>query len=505
VWLIGALVLVAAFVLLAFEQRGDRVAPIVLWTGVACMLGALVHAWVQPSFVTQFGHFAGIRWATNLSYATVLVPLGLLLVQVVSDELRTGVERRRLPAERPHAIPHLVCGSFVAICLGVALLNACMLGFVIWAARALGGVRWEVHSGLPWPREDGTPLAVFPVIGQAIPWLVLVPLLMLLGFAAVLVVRGRRWVGRNVGVVQEEYDLFERAEPAPEPPLDVWMRSTLDPQRPSRWVRKVAWGRYVARSTTRLSVPLVLMALGGILLVAVAQVMVWGLHTTVITFALNIGVAVAALLPLAALALLRAGWRDPQTRRLIGILWDVNTFWPRCFHPLAPPSYAEKAVPDLQRRIWWLQDHGHPVVVAAHSQGTVLAAAALVQADSARSPHDRVALATFGCPLVKLYAWGFPAYLHHDLLGRLAAGQDARIDDWRNFYTLTDYIGGPVGLPGSDDVDVRLPDPASSRYVFGQPQPPLGRHSGYWTDPAMWHRIDQMAEDLAAGVRANVS
>jgi hypothetical protein len=503
VFVLGGVVLVAAFVLIGFEQHGDRIAPVVLWTGLACLLGALLHAWLQPAFVTQFGHFAGIRWATNLSYGTVFVPLGVLLVLVATDEVRAALQRRRLPVDQRSATPHLVCGSFVAIGLGAALLNGVMLGFLIWAARALGDIRWEVHSGLESTGGAGVPLAVFPVIGQAIPWLVLVPLLMLVVFALVLVLRGRRWVGLNVGAVQEEYDRLEQAAPAPEPPLDVWMRSALEPRPTSRWVKQVAWGRYVARSTTRLSVPLVLMALGGTLLVAVGQVMIWGLHTTIITFALNIGVTVAALLPLAAFALLRAGWRDPQTRRLIGILWDVNTFWPRCFHPLAPPSYAEKAVPDLQRRIWWLQDHGHPVLVAAHSQGTVLTAAAMVQADSARSPHDRVALATFGCPLVKLYAWGFPAYFHHELLGRLAPGKEARIEDWHNFYTLTDYIGGPVELPGAD-VDVRLPDPTSSRYVFGQPQPPLGRHSGYWTDPAMWHRIDQMAAALGADVGADI-
>jgi hypothetical protein len=497
--LVSGVVLVAALVLVAFEQRGDRMARIVLWVGVACMAGALLHAWWQPAYGTQFGHFAGIRWATNLSFGLVLVPLGLLLVLVARDELHTAHERRKLPADQRAAVPHLVCGSFVVLGLGTALLNAVMLGFLIWAARALGAIRWEVHSGLPAraPGSDGVPIAVFPVIGQAIPWLVLVPLVTVVACMAVLAWRGRGWVADKVATVQDEYTRLENAEPTPVPPLDAWVRSTLDPDGPSPWVKRVAWGRYVARSTTRLSVPLVLIALGGGLVVVLGQVMIWGLHTTIITFALNLGVTVAALLPLAAFALLRAGWRDPQTRRLIGILWDVNTFWPRCFHPLAPPSYAEKAVPDLQRRIWWLHDHGHPVLIAAHSQGTVLAAAALAQSESARAEDDRVALATFGCPLVKLYAWGFPAYVTPDLLERLAGGREARITEWRNFYTPTDYIGGPVKLPGLHGLDIRLPDPASSRYMFGQPQPPLGRHTGYWTDPAMWHRIDKMAGDVA--------
>ena len=36
-------------------------------------------------------------------------------------------------------------------------------------------------------------------------------------------------------------------------------------------------------------------------------------------------------------------------------------------------------MPELQRRMWWLHDNGGRVMLASHSQGAVLAAAALVQ------------------------------------------------------------------------------------------------------------------------------
>lgn len=38
-------------------------------------------------------------------------------------------------------------------------------------------------------------------------------------------------------------------------------------------------------------------------------------------------------------------FRNQSTRRVVGILWDVTTFWPRANHPLTPPCSAQRAVP----------------------------------------------------------------------------------------------------------------------------------------------------------------
>src|SRR5260370_7027450 len=84
-------------------------------------------------------------------------------------------------------------------------------------------------------------------------------------------------------------------------------------------------------------------------------------------------------------AFLYSAWGDPTKRRTIGVLGDVGTFWPRSYHPLSPPCYSERAVPELQRRMWWLHDTGGRVVLIAHSQGAMLATAALVQPRS--RPH----------------------------------------------------------------------------------------------------------------------
>ena len=66
-----------------------------------------------------------------------------------------------------------------------------------------------------------------------------------------------------------------------------------------------------------------------------------------------IAIAVAGWL----VTLLRQDYSDPAKRKTIGALWDVGTFWPRAVHPLAPPCYAERAVPEVVDRIRLLTGH----------------------------------------------------------------------------------------------------------------------------------------------------
>ena len=155
--------------------------------------------------------------------------------------------------------------------------------------------------------------------------------------------------------------------------------------------------------------------------------------------------------------------------------------------------------------MWWLHDNGGRVVLVTHSQGTVLGAAALAQ-PGCRPADDQPALITFGSPLVKLYGWAFPAYFDSALLGPLAPGGTGRLNDWRNFYYPTDPIGGPVAshVPEKcrDRVDTGFLDPADCYYVYGQPPPASGGHSGYWADHRVWDVINGVAAGLLSGPAA---
>ncbi|MFB7462002.1 hypothetical protein ACFCZ1_00615 [Streptomyces sp. NPDC056224] len=177
----------------------------------------------------------------------------------------------------------------------------------------------------------------------------------------------------------------------------------------------------------------------------------------------------------------RRAYRDPAARRTIGILWDVGTFWPRAAHPFAPPCYAERAVPDLTWRMAaWTGRTGGRLVISGHSQGSVLAAAAVWQLPP--PVRRRVALLTYGSPLGRLYGRWFPAYFGTGPLTAL----HQEVDCWRNLWRATDPIGGPVLAGTREGVDRGpLADPLAYGRSARHPLPaPILGHSDYQEDPA---------------------
>src|SRR4029077_2151177 len=125
------------------------------------------------------------------------------------------------------------------------------------------------------------------------------------------------------------------------------------------------------------------------------------------------------------------------------------------------------------------------VVLVAHSQGTVIAAATLLQHDE--STAQRVALMTFGSPLRRLYVRNFPAYFGTGALPRLRQRQAPR---WINLWARTDPIGSWVNddrdrslQEALEEVDYRVLDVQSLTPRADGTYPPICGHSGFWTRP----------------------
>jgi hypothetical protein len=223
------------------------------------------------------------------------------------------------------------------------------------------------------------------------------------------------------------------------------------------------------------------------------------------------GLALGAI-PLVVVGVLRRP-RDGPVPQVLGNVWDVLTFWPRRFHPLAVPPYSERAVPELRWVIRRRRRPGRPLVVAAHSQGSVLAFAA-VGAELRRDPEPGagpVSLLGFGSPVGALYGSMFPAYFGPAQRADVAARIEAGGGRWWNLFRATDPISGPVVAPGSAPtdgtawLDVQLPDPRPDFVPNPDPPPvPLERsrpwgvvngHNYYLADPTTRALLERLRTD----------
>lgn len=217
-----------------------------------------------------------------------------------------------------------------------------------------------------------------------------------------------------------------------------------------------------------------------LLVVAVRRgwsVQVLGIPVPPRTFA-EFTLALAIVAPtLLVLRRMYAAVTSTTVRRGVGVLWDVGTFWPRWFHPFAPPTYSDRAVTGLVTRI---EQDGGPLLVAAHSQGSIIAGTALLDADV--SP--RVALLTFGSPWRHLYGEFFPGYFGPAATEALADRLPAR---WRNLFRDTDPIGGPVERAA---VDAAVIPDVHDRV-----------HSGYWLEDAYRDAVRRLARVIRGGPR----
>jgi hypothetical protein len=199
----------------------------------------------------------------------------------------------------------------------------------------------------------------------------------------------------------------------------------------------------------------------------------------------SFGTWIMGLFAIGLVVLAWNSYRRPALRRTVGILWDIGSFFPRAAHPLAPPSYGERAVPELAARVSALSESpSDRVVLSGHSQGSVLVAATVLALPAEAT--QRVDLLTHGSPLRRLYSRFFPAYLGADALRSVHAGVDGR---WRNLYRETDPIGAWVLDP------MTIPDPPVDRHLV-DPRTladEIAGHSDYWSDPGYARALKELA------------
>ncbi|MEZ5203036.1 MAG: hypothetical protein R2701_01215 [Acidimicrobiales bacterium] len=227
------------------------------------------------------------------------------------------------------------------------------------------------------------------------------------------------------------------------------------------------------------------------------------------------------------LSLYRTRFSRAQMRK-VGGAWDILSFWPRGFHPFAVRPYTTCAVAQLRELVFTdsLVPAGEPITVVAHSQGTILAVAALASGGGATPDRPGLRLVTVGSPLRALYQSAYPRYFDDALVDVLDAtlGSDGA---WINAFRFTDGIGrtvfgeeaafgaverdkpsaaveDPAGawsirpLEGSHPakrprrVDLALADPATT-------QAPVQGHNDYWEDPRVRAVVREWrAPDVAA-------
>jgi hypothetical protein len=450
----------------------------------AALAAAGIFAWLQqggvPEDTAGLPGMAGVIGWTALAIA---VPVTAALASVL-----LGLPRRGRA---------LFGGPWIVLMLAFSLLNIVMLGAGTVVARFTGPVTSDAAVAvlaqpgriyLPYVITYGVPLAAWASIvaglafaqAEASRWL-----------------RTRQLPAAMRDAYREEAQAFMNQQPES---MKRWYDHGVPPPDASgdtlRGDKTTDWEIVVARARIRGSA---LLHAGWLLwMIIIAQIVTitvaWRSHA-IPQAIITTGLAAAILALAKRRRSLPSRWQD-LAQRTMAIFWDVGTFWPRSYHPFSPPCYAERAVPDLQRRMWMLHDLGRKLLLVAHGQGTMVAAAALAQ-PGCRPENDRPALVTLGSTVGRLYSRGFPAYVTPELLASLEPGGTGRLQDWRNLYYPTDPIAGPaaVNLSSADrgPVDQSLSDPPHSWWIHGQDPPVPRGHLGYWDDPRVGEHVNQVA------------
>ena len=403
-------------------------------------------------------------------------------------------------------------------------LLAVLLGGLLSAATNLAVARLFGHpSGVHLPAEKATSATLFvpdEAFAFAIGMAATLPALLIV--ALVLWRAYKRKVHQFTEAEDEVRAWYAESEQAPDDAVEQVAR---------------AWA--MASLTDKVDVLVASVGLTwavGVIAVEVAALLAVPLAVAlsgVVDVLVTFGVGVSALTAAFLVGMLRSTYANPGRRRVVGALWDVATFWPRATHPLAPPCYAEQAVPEIVDRVVLLTgqraDHLYqpatqlqpppvvcpsPVLITGYSQGSLIAPAVVAQLPP--ETINKVALLTLACPFRRLYGRAFPAYFSHEYAVELnqlltaggapqeEGGQVGYVGKWRNIVRRTDYIGSwifsPPKAPGQqlnpNTVDVACLDPPSLYPGPGGALAPIHYHSDWWQDPLTSIYAGRLIEQL---------
>jgi uncharacterized membrane protein len=520
--------------------RGDRADQwckgLLIAALATLVISALVSGWTDRKHDRQLGALPGLPGflAVLLVAQAVLLILLMVTVMILARRARdtdtdtdTDADRTR----RPYLGGNL---TTLVAALGFALGGLLTAVINVGVTRLLGT-----------PEPSGFHFTPAPVDALAVPWPVFAfgaaPVGLLLGaIAAAIVLFLRYWRNsRKFGAPKGG---------APSPVAAAYTASTAgagggngdgDTKAYQRNRRAIARAWAIGLIVDDADLATALAVTGSLVLVLAAEIAAVADagsagHPSRLYDAWHGAAAVVSLIAIAVAAwlvtLLRQAYSDPAKRKTIGALWDVGTFWPRAVHPLAPPCYAERAVPEVVDRIRLLTGHftnepadiaylkyqaglpnlertagltvpPGPLLLTGYSQGSVIAPAVIAQLPQKVLPE--VALLTLACPARRLYGRAFPAYFGQRQLTALADLLDAKTPGqepvsgqslvrWKNLRRRSDYIGSWIFEEPKqrlDDaylqehIDQPCQDPVILVQDANPSPPPTHRHSQWWQDP----------------------